>query len=101
MFDWLRRWLLRRTFSKYAVPISNQEAKLMFKSGWKTSEFWVTVLTIIVKVTGITPTGQMTTTDGTAWLPNGCQRGYVGHAVAPTIAPLTDALRARVASVNA
>ena len=29
------------------------------------------------------------------------ERGYVGHAVAPTIAPLTDALRARVASVNA
>ena len=53
MFDWLRRWLLRRTFSKYGVRISNQEAQVMFKSGWKTTEFWITVLTIIVKVTGI------------------------------------------------
>jgi len=25
----------------------------MFKSGWKTTEFWITVLTIVVKVTGI------------------------------------------------
>ena len=53
MFDWLRRWLLRRTFSKYGVRISDEEAKVMFKSGWKTTEFWITVLTIIVKVTGI------------------------------------------------
>ena len=53
MFDWLRRWLLRRSFSKYGVRISNQEAQVMFKSGWKTTEFWITVLTIVVKVTGI------------------------------------------------
>ena len=41
----------------------------MFKSGWKTSEFWVTVLTIIVKVTGIVdlPVGAFEAVCGVEW----------------------------------
>lgn len=56
---------------------------------------------VVVRLVDVTPTGQMTASDGTAWLPDGRQRGYVGFHAAPTIEPLTEALRTRVAATNA